>query len=70
MYIVKKMFSRWYRSQFNKIEKTWVRIEILCLDFPKASNQINYIKSRKVSTFENCHIFLTYISHTYEIMAL
>ena len=53
---VKKICSRWYRSQFNKIEKAWVRVEILCLDFPKIrSNQ--YMKSRKVTTFEICKIF-------------
>ena len=60
---VKKICSRWYRSQFNKIEKAWVRVEILCLDFPKIrSNQ--YTKSRKVTTFEICEFYL-FISHTY-----
>ena len=53
MCTVKKICSRWYRSQFNKIEKAWVRVEILCLDFPK-------IRSSKFVKF-----FLTYISHTY-----
>ena len=56
VYTSKKMWSRWYRSQFNKIEKAWVRVEILCLDFRKTrSNQ--YIKSRKVATFKNYEIF-------------
>ena len=55
VYTVKKMCSRWSCSQFNKIEKAWVRVEIFCFDFPKTqSNQ--YIKSRKVATFENCEI--------------
>ena len=56
VYTVKKMCSRWYCCRFNKIEKAWARVEILCLDFPKIrSNQ--YIKSRKVATFEICQIF-------------
>ena len=43
------MCSSWCRSQFNKIEKGWVRIEILCLNFLKIPSN-KYIKSRKVAT--------------------
>ena len=58
------MCSKWYCPQFNKIEKAWVWVEILCLNFQKTwSNQ--YIKLRKVTTFKNCEIFFTYISHLY-----
>ena len=64
VYTVKKMCSRWYRSQFNKIEKAWVRVEILCLDFLKTWSD-QYIKSRKVATFENCEIFSDWYFYTY-----
>ena len=50
------MFSRSYRSQFNKFEKTWARVEILCLDFRKTLSNQN-IKSSKVATLEICEIF-------------
>ena len=54
--VVKKMCSRRYRFQFNKIGKAWARVEILCLYFPQTqSNQ--YIKPRKVANFRNCEIF-------------
>ena len=32
LYSVKKLYSRWYRSQLNKIEKAWVGVEILYLE--------------------------------------
>ena len=54
------MWSRWYRSQFNKIKKASLRIEILCLDFHRKLSQIINIKSRKVATFKNCEIFSNY----------
>ena len=56
---VKEMCSRWYRSQFNKFEKAWARVEILCLDFRKTPPNQN-IKSSKVATFEICEIFSNY----------
>ena len=58
-----KEICRWYRSQFNKFEKAWVRVEILYFDFRKTPSYQN-IKSSKVVTFEICEIFST-ISHTY-----
>ena len=58
-YTAKKMCSRWYRSQFNKFEKAWVRVEILCLDFRKTPSNWN-IKLSKVATFEKCEIFSNY----------
>ena len=56
LFTVKKIYGRCFRFQFNKIEKVWVQVEILCLDFPKTrSNQ--YIKSKRVATFKNYEIF-------------
>ena len=59
VYKVKEMCSRWYRSQFKKFKKAWVRVEILCLDFRKTASNQN-TKSSKVATFENCEIFSNY----------
>ena len=56
MNTVKEMCSRWYRSQFNKFEKAWVRIEMLFLDFQKTPLNQN-MKSSKVAIFEICEIF-------------
>ena len=50
------MCSWWFRSQSNEIDKAYVRVEILGLDFQKTwGNQC--IKSRKVATFKDCDIF-------------
>ena len=54
--LAKEMCSRWYRSQFNKFDKAWVWVEILCLDFRKTPSNQN-IKSSKVATLEICEIF-------------
>ena len=54
-----KEICRWYRSQFNKFEKAWVRVEILYFDFRKTPSYQN-IKSSKVVTFEICEIFSNY----------
>ena len=56
VFTVKKMCSRWYCFQFNKIGKAWFRVGILWLDFPKTRSN-HYIKSRKAATLENCEIF-------------
>ena len=40
----------------NKIKKAWVRVEILCLDFPKIQSNQN-IKSKEVTTFKIWEIF-------------
>ena len=56
---VKEMCSWWYRSQFNKCEKVWARVDILCLNFRKSPPNQN-IKSSKVATFEICEIFSNY----------
>ena len=36
------MCSKWYRSQFNKFEKAWARVEILCLNFLENSIKKKY----------------------------
>ena len=63
VYTVKKMCSRWHRSQFNKTEKVWVRVEILCLIFRKL-NQINIQNRGKWQPLKIMRFFLTFISHT------
>ena len=60
------MCSRWYRSQFNKFEKAWARVEILCLDFQKTPSNQN-IKSSKVPTFKIYEIFS---NHYFSALAL
>ena len=52
VYTVKKMYSQWYWSQYNKIGKVWVRVEFFCLNFLKTCRN-QYIKLRKVETFRN-----------------
>ena len=69
VHTVTKMCSRWYRSQFNNVEKAWVRVEILCFDFRK-TRLSQYIKSRKVATFKNCEIFSSlYFSYVHDYKA-
>ena len=63
MYTVKKMCSRGYHSLFNKIEKVWVGVEILCLDFPKSrSNEYNRGKRQPLKIVR---FFLIDVSHMY-----
>ena len=48
--------TRWVSTQFNKIEKSWVQVEIICLYFPKTCGN-RYITSRKVTTIDKCEVF-------------
>ena len=56
---VKDICGRWYRYQFNKFEKGWARVALLCLDFRKTPPNQNR-KSNKVATFKVCEIFSNY----------
>lgn len=67
---IKEICSRWYRSQFIKTEKSWVRFEILCLDFLKIGSNKYRVNSRKVTPFENCEIFSNYVSYVRHYKAI
>ena len=65
VYTVKKMCSRRYRSQFNKIEKACVSVEVLCLYFLKTRSYINIQNQGKRQSSKIVRFFLTYNSLMY-----
>ena len=62
---IKEMCSRRYRSQFNKFEKAWARVEILCLNFRKTPSNFKIQNWAKWQPSKFVWFFLTTISHTY-----
>ena len=60
---LKRLCSRWYCFQFNKIENACVRVEILCLDNPKTlSNQyINREKWQPLKIVRFCNLYFSYV---------
>ena len=61
---IKEMCNRWYRSQFNKFQKTWARAEILVSIF-RELHQIKMKNWAKWKPLKFVRFFLTTISHTY-----
>ena len=70
VYTVKKMCSRQYRSQFNKIEKACVSVEVLCLYFLKTRSYVNIQNQGKWQSSKIVRFFLTYNSLMYGYICL